>query len=211
MSPRQKHRLLARPEPIEREEPRVVRWFPWIIITLGLFAVAAAMLLTRQVGEAETERVTATATALSLADQINAECAAGRLAGAICTQAEQVPDVVTPPAAAAILVPVPGEDGIDGVTPPCLFEPGQCRGQDGVSVTGVPGTPGRDGADGKDGINGTDGSNGTSGSPAQTVVESNTDGSSRTCEREPGSPNTAPTYTCVSSPAPTTDPPAEAP
>ncbi|CRK59086.1 Flagellar hook-length control protein FliK [Alloactinosynnema sp. L-07] len=55
-----------------------------------------------------------------------------------------------------------GRDGVDGQSPPCLAEPTQCRGTDGVD--------GRNGVDGRDGANGTpgvDGSPGADGAPGE--------------------------------------------
>lgn len=51
-----------------------------------------------------------------------------------------------------------GRDGVDGISPPCLAEPTQCRGADGA-----PGAPGKDGADGAAGSPGAPGRDGAPG------------------------------------------------
>lgn len=61
---------------------------------------------------------------------------------------------------------LPGRDGVDGTTPPCLTEPGQCRGIDGVDGRdGADGTPGKDGQDGAPGVPGSPGTPGADGAP----------------------------------------------
>jgi len=81
-------------------------------------------------------------------------------------------------AAAAVLAANPelyrGERGTDGASPPCLSEPGQCRGQDGEA-------------------------------PVQ-ITQRYADGSTSVCTRDPGSLDTAPTYTCPPPSGGSTDP-----
>lgn len=107
-----------------------------------------------------------------------------------------------------------GTNGTNGVSPPCLLTASQC-----VGSTGSPGKNGTNGINGINGINGTngvtppclatasqcvgatgangkDGANGANGSPATTEVYVYPDGSQQTCVRDPGSPETAPAYTC---------------
>ncbi|WP_367128338.1 hypothetical protein [Saccharothrix sp. HUAS TT1] len=101
---------------------------------------------------------------------------------------------------------VDGQDGTDGTTPPCLAEPGQCRGADGTGVPGQPGTngadgqPGRDGAPGKDGVDGKDGLDGRDGQPPASWTWVDGDGRTQSCTRNPGSPDNVPTYTCTGEP-----------
>ena len=107
-----------------------------------------------------------------------------------------------------------GEDGVDGRSPPCLAEPAQCRGTDGTDGTpgaagtdGTAGEPGRDGAPGRDGVDGQPGApgrDGADGRPPAGWSWVDVDGRTQTCTRDPGSPDTAPTYTCT---APSDGPP----
>jgi len=97
---------------------------------------------------------------------------------------------------------VDGRDGKDGVTPACVTEPSQCRGESGAPGTpGQNGQPGKDGADGKDG---RDGTNGVDGQPPASWTWTDNAGRTQTCTRNPDSPDSAPTYTCT---APSTGPP----
>lgn len=191
------------------EEPRVTRWLPLLIVGLGLLAVAFAILMSRNSAETS-ERADQTQTALnntaaqasSLADQIGAECAAGRLHGAVCEQAATV--------AAA---PVPGPEGPRGPVGP--------QGVPGADSTvpgpqGPQGVPGLDGQDGEDsdvpgpqgppgedsdvpgpqGPQGEPGQQGAPGSPATSYTQTYPDGSVFTCTRTPEGPDTSPTYAC---------------
>jgi hypothetical protein len=100
-----------------------------------------------------------------------------------------------------------GQPGRDGQTPPCLSEPPQCHGADGPpGVAGKDGAPGAPGAPGKDGTDGTPGQNGTDGQPPASWTWTDDAGRTQSCTRDPGSPDSAPTYTCTASPPPTTVP-----
>ncbi|MGZ3140789.1 hypothetical protein ACVDFE_02050 [Lentzea chajnantorensis] len=93
---------------------------------------------------------------------------------------------------------VNGRDGTNGVTPACVFESSQCRGESGRD-----GQNGADGKDGKDGTNGVDGKDGLDGQPGRDGVPPagwswvDGDGRTQSCARDAGSPDTAPTYTCT--------------
>ena len=79
----------------------------------------------------------------------------------------------------------PGEDGEPGSSPPCLDEPGGCRGADGA-----PGTPGADGADGAPGAPGAQGPPGPT-CPPGTALEPVTFASGEEglgCVSEPADP-----------------------
>ncbi|GAA1970153.1 hypothetical protein GCM10009754_49890 [Amycolatopsis minnesotensis] len=117
-------------------------------------------------------------------------------------------DAIVNTVVAHIPTPRPGQDGRDGTdghdgTPAPAITPDQiaaavtaycgdpaapCRGTTGPSgppgIPGAPGVPGRDAA------------------PAARTTETYTDGSIRTCLRDDGSPDTAPTYTCHTTPPP---------
>lgn len=212
------------PDDAAEREPSHQAWFPYVILALGLLAIAAAILLSRQVGEtttrlgnAETALSDTAAQASSLAEQIKIECATGRLGGPVCQQAADVAAQPVPvPGPAGEPGPtgapgapgargergfpgVPGTPGPPGASPACLSEPTQCRGADGRDgVDGKDGV-GKDGVDGQDGRNGADGRNGVDGrdgSPAHTMTKHYKDGSTETCARIEGSPDTAPDYDC---------------
>lgn len=75
-----------------------------------------------------------------------------------------------------------GEKGEKGDPPPCMSEPTQCRGPIGPA--------------------------GQDGNPAQTQTFTLPDGRQFSCTRDDGSPDVAPTYTCVQTAGPTEpDPP----
>lgn len=197
---------------MELDESRFTRWFPYIIIALGLIAIAAAILLTNRVREdsdradnAETALSGTAAQAMSLADQITTECEAGRLAGPVCQEAADV---------AADPIPGPpgpgGPPGADSTVP----GPRGPAGMDGADSTvpgpqgpqGLPGTDGADGADstvpgprgpeGPPGPQGERGPAGADGSPAVSYTQNNADGSTQRCDRSGGT-DTDPTYDCV--------------
>lgn len=198
-------------------ESRFWRWLPWIFVVLLLIALPVGIWMTARAGEdrarADQTQVALDSTAAqasSLADQIKAECDAGRLAGPVCQQAAEVQQTPVP-----VPAPIQGERGADGARgpmgpqgrpgqdPPCLTEPAECRGADGTD--GTDGQDGTDGADGKDGQDGTDGAPGRDGSPAQTFVVNGADGSVMNCVRS-GGEDTAPIYDCTY-----TTPPPEGP
>ncbi|MGW4114832.1 hypothetical protein ACWEFJ_28490 [Actinosynnema sp. NPDC004786] len=95
-----------------------------------------------------------------------------------------------------------GKDGVAGTSPPCLAEPGQCRGADGTGVPGPPGPPGANGVDGQPGRDGAPGQDGADGRPPAGWTWIDGDGRTQSCTRDPGSPDTAPTYTCTAAPPP---------
>lgn len=111
-----------------------------------------------------------------------------------------------------------GRDGVDGTTPPCATEPAQCRGEpgrpgvDGVGEQGEQGLPGEPGQDatGVPGPPGAPGSPGEKGDPGQNGAPpagwtwTDNAGRQQSCSRDPGSPDSTPTYTCTApSPEPT--------
>lgn len=92
-----------------------------------------------------------------------------------------------------------GTPGRDGISPPCLAEPPQCQGADGVDATGIPGRDGTDGKDGQDGVDGQD------GRPPAGWTWVDSAGREQSCVRDPESPDAAPTYRCTAeSPTPPT-------
>lgn len=109
-----------------------------------------------------------------------------------------------------------GRDGRDGTTPPCLGDSTQCRGATGPPGTdGQPGTPGAAGPAGPAGPPGPAGAPGADGQPGQPGANGQppagwtwTDvlGREQHCTRDPGSPDTAPTYHCSAQPPPETVP-----
>lgn len=164
-------------------EPSTTRWFPYLIVGLGLIAIAVAIALTRQVGDttdraetAEGQRDVAVAQATTLADQINQECQLGRLSGPVCSTASQVATDPIPgppgrPGESIQGIPgIPGAPGKDGV-----------NGQPGVpGKDGVNGVPGKDGEDGVDGVSvqgppGKDGEDGTPGKDGRGIASTAND------------------------------------
>lgn len=203
-------------------EPGLMIWFPYVIIALGLVAIAVAILLSNQITadrtqSQQTEQAlgNTAAQAQSLADQIGAECAAHRLAGPVCQQAAEVQATPIPgPTGAPGMPGDPGATGPRGLTgamgpegkpgpPGATGPPGESiQGPPGESVQGQPGADGANGADGKDGKDGADGRDGIDGSPAQSYTTHHTDGSVEQCTRREGSPPTAPVYDCANTTPP---------
>lgn len=95
---------------------------------------------------------------------------------------------------AAYLAANPPRDGKDGETPPCFFEPTQCRGEKGET--------------GEQGPQGEQGEPGEPGEPAPAVTAQTfhlADGSTINCTRTGGA-DTAPTFACTTT-EPTPDSP----
>lgn len=92
---------------------------------------------------------------------------------------------------------IPGVAGSPGATG-ATGGPGP-SGPQGVGATGPPGPPG---AAGSPGVNGTDGSNGKDGKPPAGWTWTDPAGIRYQCDRDPASPDTAPSYTCRPSLAP---------
>lgn len=172
-----------------------------ILFLVGSFLVAQAG---RDAAEVETGVVTdqrdATADrAVGLAQQIQVECAAGRLDGVICADAGRV--AADPVAGPAGPPGQPGSPGVAGIPGPAGLpgpegDPGPPgadgdTGPPGESIQGPPGATGQDGTDGAPGPAGAD------GSPAAAYTETFPDGSTRTCIRD-GGDDTAPRYSCGS-------------
>lgn len=97
------------------------------------------------------------AQALDLAGLVREACVSGAVPVEVCqagakVEADPVPEVGPPGTPGARGDPglpgLPGDPGSPGLTPPCYFEPGQCRGADGlpgpVGPVGPPGPPGAD-------------------------------------------------------------------
>lgn len=194
------------------DEPRTTRWLPLVIVGLGLLAVAAAILMTRnsadvsqRADETQVALTNTAAQASSLADQIGAECRAGRLTGAVCDQAATVlADPVPGPRGPQGL---PGQDGADSIVPGPQGPQG-LAGEDGADST-IPGPEGPAGADsdvpGPEGPMGPAGPQGAPGSPATSYTQSYPDGSVFTCTRTAEGPDTSPTYACSMTTPPTPD------
>lgn len=174
--------------------------------------------------DAEAQRDSAVGQVVSLADQIQDECAAGRLAGPICSDAARAkadpvpgprgPEGVAGPPGRAGPAGVAGADGDPG--PPGLTGPPGPEGPEGPpgdpGSDGVPGSPGAPGDSvtgpagpagppgpvgpaGEPGPAGPPGAAGTSGSPPAAWTFTDGDGVTYTCTRS-NSDDTAPTYSC---------------
>lgn len=130
-----------------------------VIVVLGLAIVGIGIYAT-QTGinhDADQQQRTSVAesTAFDLAQQVKSACSNGQLHGPICSDAVAVaPPGATGATGAAGAV---GPRGEPGITPPCFFEPTQCRGPAG--------TNGKDGANGTNGVDGKDGKDGADGAP----------------------------------------------
>lgn len=176
-----------------------------LLLAVALLIGVLVWALTTRGVDVEERAAVAEVQALSLSQQILAECDAGRLSGQICADARGI-----------VADPVPGAPGADG--PPGVPGPPGQPGADST-VPGPPGAPGADstvpgpagapGAPGASGANGMDGRDGAPGAPGEppagfTFVDS--DGVQQTCTRDPASPDDAATYTCTT--ASGTDPPA---
>ncbi|MFC5992962.1 hypothetical protein ACFQE5_01905 [Pseudonocardia hispaniensis] len=150
----------------------------WLLLAVAAVAVLflVGSLLVARVGRQDAQdaqQVTAqqrdatAAQAQSLAAQIRAECDAARLTGPVCETAVRVERDPIPGPAGPMGPPGPpgprGPRGEPGVSPPCLSEPMQCRGEPGPR-----GQAGADGAAGKDGPPGPAGPQGPPG-PAGPV------------------------------------------
>lgn len=204
------------------DEPRIMRWLPTLMITLGLLAVAASIWMNRSQSEttqraedAQSALDNTAAQAVSLADQITAECIAGRLAGPVCTHAAEVSaDPVPGPAGA------PGPPGLDGAPgrpgPPGPLGPPGPTGDPGPpgadsTVPGPAGSPGDTGPAGPPGDDSTvpgpsgpPGPPGPPGAPPRGYTQSYSDGSIYTCERSGGT-DASPTYACTQTTPPDDD------
>lgn len=182
------------PEGRERvDRGRVLLLLVALLIGIGVWALATR-------GTAvEEERDEAGAQALSLSQQILAECDTGQLQGRICDDARGVIADPVPPAPGVPGPPgPPGRPGADSTVPGPPGAPG--------ADSTVPGPPGTPGADGVPGMNGQDGAPGQDGEPPAGFTFVDGDGVQQTCTRDPGSPDDAATYTCTA--ASGGDPPA---
>lgn len=180
--------------PPEREHADRGRY---LIVALVVFAIAGVLALTSRGSSTEIQRDAAAGQVLDLASQIQAECAAGRLAGALCTQADD-----------AVAEPIPGAPGLPGAdgAPGIPGRPG-IDGQDGApgapgapGADGAPGVPGQSGApglNGKDGADGRDGAAGPPGEPPAGFSFVDGTGTEQSCVRDPASPDGAATYNCT--------------
>jgi Collagen triple helix repeat (20 copies) len=132
------------------------------------------------VADTRTQQLDATAAqALDLAGLVREACVSGAVPVEVCqagakVEAKPVPEVGPPGTPGAQGDPgVPGlpgqqgEPGTSGLTPPCYFEPGQCRGADGapgpVGPVGPPGPQGEQGPAGPAGPQGEQGPVGPAG------------------------------------------------
>jgi len=173
-----------------------------LLIGIGVWALATR-------GSAvEDERDEAGAQALSLSQQILAECDTGQLQGRICDDARGVIADPVPPVPGAPGPPgPPGRPGADSTVPGPPGAPGAPGADSTVpGPAGMPGTPGVPGTDGADGAPGQDGTPGAVGPPPAGFTFVDGDGDQQTCTRDPGSPDDAATYTCTA--ASGDDPPA---
>lgn len=169
--------------------------------------------------DAEAQRDSAVGQVVSLADQIQDECAAGRLAGPICSdaaraKADPVPGPRGPAGDEGPAGPPgpPGPRGSDGDPgPPGLTgppgpqgDPGEAGtdgapgadGSPGDSITGPTGPAGPPGPVGPPGPAGPSGPAGGNGSPPAAWTFTDADGVTYTCTRS-NSDDTAPTYSCA--------------
>jgi hypothetical protein len=166
----------------ERTARELPRWLPWLLLALTIAAAAVGLVMVRQSTDTQTandsltqERDVATGQrdatagqALDLAAIIAGACETGDIPLqylAACMRAVQVQAEPIPPVPGARgATGATGATGAAGLTPPCYFEPRQCRGEDGAAgQPGTPGAPGQPGADGADGAPGEDGADGQDG------------------------------------------------
>lgn len=141
-----------------------------VVVTLiGVLALAGGFFVQLQRGDSQDQQISSqgeairslAASATALSDQVRALGEAPVV----------TPQQIAAPASVAGTPGVPGATGATGaagMTPPCYFEPTQCRGADGAP--GKDGTPGQDGAPGKDGAPGQDGAPGKDGAPGRGVA-----------------------------------------
>lgn len=165
---------MAPAESLHRLRTRRDRWTsPAVLIgllvavaLLALTAVAAATLVRGQAVTVQQQRDTAVAETVSLAEQIQAECDTGRLAGSVCGRADEI-----------VAQPVVGERGPTGPTGR-TGDPGPI-GPAGADSTvpgpsGPAGAAGQVGADGVDGADGEPGPSGPQGPPGPSCPPGST-------------------------------------
>lgn len=196
---------------LESDPPGWTRWITIIVLILAAIGMFATYQLTRTASDetvradvAEVERDIADTAAVSLAEQIEAECRLGRLTGPICQEAS---DVTAPGGRDGTdgidgrpgVNGRDGRDGRDGLTPPCLSMPRQCAGEDGAAgLPGANGENGLNGEPGEDGEPGERGQTGPQGPPPESFTFTDGSGVKQTCSRDSDSTPTAPTYSCTS-------------
>lgn len=204
------------------------RWWLWVAVVAVVVAIGGVLWIATTATTAQTELATTTGQrdaavvqSVSLAEQVRQACASGALApsDSLCARAAQVQAQPIPGPAGPAGAPgssgapgpsgppgppgpsgipgPPGEPGADGQPPPCLAEAGQCVGPQGS--TGSPGPAGPQGEPGPAGPQGEPGAPGAPGSPPASFTFIDADGRAQTCTRDPGSPDTAATYTCTAS------------
>jgi hypothetical protein len=179
--------LLSRSEPDpEAAHPR--RLPVLIVVAVVVVSVLAWLLASRSstaeqstadvavVADTRGAQLDATAAqALDLAQLVREACTSGAVPVEVCQagakiEAKPVPEVGPPGTPGAQGVPgIPGEQGVpglSGLTPPCYFEVGQCRGADGApGPAGPVGPPGSAGGPGPAGPAGEPGPPGPAGPP----------------------------------------------
>lgn len=202
---------MTRP-PAHRRSSRL-RWIVAALLIGGVLLGCGLTYLGQRADTAEGQRDDAAATAQDLAVQVSTVCAADPVAAAAarldCGQARLVAEQGPPgtpgtPGAAGPPGPAgpPGADGDEGPPgPPGTDGKDGTAGADGAGgAAGDTGPPGAAGPAGPSGPSGPRGEPGADGSPPAGWTW--TDAVTRVtydCARDPGSPDSAPTYTCTAS------------
>lgn len=192
-------------QPAHRRSSRL-RWIVAALVVGGLLLAGGLTYLGQRADTAEGQRDDAAATAQDLAVQVSAVCTSDPTAAAAaqldCGQARLVAEQGPPgiPGAAGPSGPSgptgpsgpsgpPGRDGVDGTA-----------GADATGAAGASGPSGPAGPTGPEGPTGPQGQPGADGSPpAGWSWTDALTGITYDCARDPGSPDSSPTYTCTAS------------
>lgn len=162
-------------------EPRGSRLLPRAIVVavIAMLVLSWAVALRSSAAETDSAAVAVVANravverdatagqAVDLATLVRDRCQAGAITDTdVCSAAAVVRASPVP----AVAEPVPGDDGpigpsgergLPGLSPPCIYDLGQCRGETGPA--GAPGSPGPPGPIGPAGAPGADGEPGPAG------------------------------------------------
>lgn len=195
----------------EQRRTLVRRILEVLVVAIVVYLAFEQITSQFEANQATEEKVAVQQQAKSLAEQVAEACAKGGQAaaelGAACQQAAEVQQAAAaapgPPGELGPRGPKgdKGDPGADGQSPPCLADPPHCQGADGQDgVPGSAGVPGPAGPQGEPGPAGVDGQDGAPGHPPAGWTWVDGDGRQQSCTRDPGSPGSAPTYTCTADP-----------